>query len=109
MEYQPRLPWDEEGTTRRAPARGPRGPVGHRAGRGAKAAARGAAKAPRDGAKAPRVAATPAAAGGRKPRPAFVVDERWQLDDATRRAGRRGLAEARAALARAAARNGHAA
>jgi hypothetical protein len=38
-----------------------------------------------------------------------VVDERWQLDDATRRAGRRGLALARAALAGATARNGHAA
>jgi len=138
MEYQPQLPWEEgralgriapssdpapvasegsaragnrlarsgAGTTkadRASQARqAPPGEAGSRAGR---AAAKGRARTRGNRTRGATATPTPARA--------YVVEEAWRLDESTRRAGRRGLAKARAALARAAARDaaggGHAA
>jgi len=137
MEYQPQLPWEEGPALGRvAPSRRP-APAGAKAARSGRVRAGAAAAEPAPGGsagrrRAPRgsggtVSGTAASKGGargrttrargttaeRTPAPAYVVDDAWRLDDATRRAGRRGLAQARAVLARsvgrADARDGHAA
>jgi len=99
MAYQPELPWTESaGADDRTRTRRRR----------LQAAPSAVAAAPTEAATGHHGRAT----GPRPDRPdagrrapeGFVVDEPWRLDDATRRAGRRGLAQARAALARAAAR-----
>ncbi|HUO49424.1 MAG TPA: hypothetical protein VMU09_11350 [Acidimicrobiales bacterium] len=126
MEYQPELPWDEapaRRATRRTPA-APKADRGRRPARTAKAADKAGRRPKDDDSGSAKPAARPGGAGrggqtgrgvGRRSgveaagAPAFVVDEPWRLDESTRQVGRRGLAQARAALARAAASNGHAA
>jgi hypothetical protein len=99
MTYQQELPWEAGGPGRpRAPRRAP---GGTRRRVGTLRAAAGPDRAHATGSARVRSLA----AGTRATRPSGVGrapagHEDWRLDEPTRRAGRRGLAEARAALAR---------
>jgi hypothetical protein len=104
MRYQQPPLW-EEAQASEAPARARRGRTRAKTPSDARTKAPTKARAGAR-AKAPTKARTTTATA---PAGAHQGGDEWRLDESTRRAGRQGLAMARAALARAAARADHAA
>jgi len=97
MTYQPELPWEGAGADRgRLPVKARRARRIPSATRGAGGADVDVARAPRD--PGPRGRGPAAETPGAHRAPAC---DDWRIDEKTRRAGRKGLAAARAALARA--------